>query len=79
MTIVHNAAATLLTASVGFLFAAVLARHTAGFESWANGLAASSLCNFALAMALYALLAVLHVGHGIVHLIERLRAKKGFS
>jgi hypothetical protein len=54
----------------------VLARHTAGFESWADGLATSSLCNFALAMALFALLAVLLVGDGLVSLIVRLRAKK---
>ena len=77
--IVHTAAVTLLGASCGFLAAAVVARNTPGFETWADGLAATYFWNFALAFALLALQAVLHVGQGVVHLIVRLRAKKGVS
>lgn len=65
----HIAAVTLLVASGGFMVASVVAHHTAGFESWADGLGATYLRNFALAVALYALLAVLLIGQGIVRLI----------
>jgi len=65
----HIAAVTLLVASGGFMVASVVAHHTAGFESWADGLGATYLWNFALAVALYALLAVLLIGQGIVRLI----------
>jgi hypothetical protein len=66
---VHNAAVTLLVASGGFLVASIVAHHTSGFESWADGLAVTYLWNFALAVALYALLAVLAVGQGVARLI----------
>jgi cell shape-determining protein MreD len=73
--IVRNAASTFLVASIGFLIAAVVARNTAGFESWSDGLATTYLWNFALAVALYALLAVLLVGHGVVRLIASRRTQ----
>lgn len=64
----HSAAVTLLAASAGFLVASVVAFNTE-FRPWADGLGATYLWNFALAVALYALLAVLLVGQGIVRLI----------
>jgi hypothetical protein len=71
--IVHNAALTLLVASGGFLIASLVAHHTAGFESLSDGLGVTYLWNFALAMALYALLAVLVVGQGLVRVISSRR------
>ena len=68
--IVHNAAVTLLVASVGLLIAAVVARHTPGFETWADSLGGAYLWNFALAFVLLALQAVLLVGQGVVRLIS---------
>jgi hypothetical protein len=66
--IVHNAAVTLLIASGGFMMAAFVAHHT-GFGSWSDGLANTYLWNFALAVALYGLVAVLLAGQGVVRLI----------
>jgi hypothetical protein len=58
-----------LRASGGFLVASFVTHHTAGFESLADSLAGVYLWNFALAMALYALLAVLLVVRGVAGLI----------
>ena len=71
--IVSNAAVSFLVASFGFTIIAVAAHHTAGFKPWADGLAITGLWNFALAVALYALLAGLLVGRGVGRLIAYLR------
>jgi hypothetical protein len=71
--IVHNAARTFLVASGGFLIGAVVAHNTTGFESWRDSLAATYFWNFVLAMALYALMAVLLAGQGVVRLIASRR------
>ena len=68
----HSAAVTLLAASAGFLVASVVAFNTE-FRPWADGLGATYLWNFALAVALYALLAVLLVGKGIAGVIASRR------
>jgi hypothetical protein len=65
----HIAAVTLLVASFGFMIAAVVAHHATSCARWADGLAFTYMWNFALAIALYALLAVLLVGQGVVRLI----------
>ena len=70
--IVHNSALTLLVASGGFMVASVVAFNT-GFQPWADGLGITYLWNFALAIALYALLAVLLVAKGIAGVIASRR------
>ena len=70
--IVHSAAVTLLFSSGGFMVAAVVAFNT-GFQPWADGLGITYLWNFALAIALYALLAVLLVAKGIAGVIASRR------
>jgi hypothetical protein len=72
---VHNAAFTLLVASGGFMVGSVVAHYTAGFESWSDSLAITYLWNFALALALYALLAVLLVSRGVVRLTATRRCR----
>ena len=65
--VVHYAASTFLVGSSGFMVASVMA-FNAQFRPWADGLATTYLWNFALAVALYALVAVLLVGQGVVRL-----------
>lgn len=52
-----------------------LAHHAAAFESWSDSLGVTYLWNFALAVALYALLAVVLASYGIVRLIASRRAQ----
>src|SRR5262245_1961517 len=65
--IVHNAAVAFLVASFGFMVASVVAHNTYGFGSWSDGLASTYLWNFALAVALYVLLAAVlaRLSHGM--------------
>jgi hypothetical protein len=68
----HSAAVTLLAASAGFMVVSVIAFNTE-FRPWADALATTYLWNFALGVALYALLAVLFVGKGIAGVIASRR------
>jgi hypothetical protein len=70
--IAHNAALTLLVASAGFVVASVIAFNTE-FRPWADGLAITYFWNFALAIALYALMAVLLIGKGVARLVASMR------
>jgi hypothetical protein len=69
---VSNGATTFLFTSGGCLVAGMVA-FQAGFRLWADGLGIAFLWSFALAMALYALLAALLVGRSVVRLVRNLR------